>query len=317
MILFVHGAEPYLVRQKVRQVAERARERGIDDLSTTRIDAEETAVPEAIQAVQASGLFAAKRLVIIRNWMTQRSADEASQLVDALGGLDESTIAVVAEDGEPDRRRTAYKQLTKLAEKSWELGRLDEAGASRWVSQEAKRLGARITPATARELVGRVGADLWSLASEVAKLATAAGSDEIDPKLIRQLVTDDTPADIFALVDAVGRKDGKTALSHLGRLLAEGEPPLRIFAMLVRQLRLLLAVQALAGQQPDAQLAKLVGAPPFVIRKLRGQADYFTERELRDLYSRLAELDHQFKTGRREPEASMELFITEVCGVTA
>lgn len=313
MLLLVHGSEPYLIREKVRQIVDRAKERGIDDSAITEVNGAEVELPALREAFQAAALFSEQRLVVVRDWLLSRSAGDADELAEATTAIPETTIVVLAEYGEPDRRRSGFKRVLKQADKAWEFSRVDAGAAAQWVVREAKSRGVALAPGAAASLVGKAGTDLWNLSTELEKLASAADGP-IDEALIDKLVTDEHPADIFALVDAVGRRDATVALTHLGRLVEQGEPPLRIFAMLVRQIRLLLSAQSLLAQgRREAELTKIMSVPPFVARKLAGQAKRFTERELRGLYHELAELDHAFKTGTRDPQASLELFIAETC----
>jgi DNA polymerase-3 subunit delta len=310
MILFLHGPESYLLREKLQQITERARSQGTDDTNTAQFEAVEAELPALKEALQAAPFLTKQRLVIIRNLLLDRTAEEVEEITTVLENVPETTIAVFCEIGEPDRRRHGFKALTKAAEKTWQLGRLDEGSAVRWVVQRAAKQDINIRPQAASELVRRIGTDLWSLSTELDKL-TSAGDGEITEQLIEELVEADLPSDIFAMVDAIGRRDAKTALDHFKRLSDEGEPALRTFAMIIRQFRILLSVQAATGQ-PPAALARILGLHPFVVQKAIGQAKHFTERELRDIYAELAELDYRFKTGQSEPETAIELFIVEL-----
>jgi DNA polymerase-3 subunit delta len=312
VILFMYGKETWSVHEKLQQVIAKARGQGIDDANTSRLDAEAT--PAALRdAVMAVPFIAKQRLVVVRDWLLEKPAADAEALAKLLPDVPESTILVVTEFGEPDKRRTAFKALTKQAGKTWQFAPLDAATAGRWVGRRAAALGASIKPAAATHLVNLAGSDLWTLSTELEKLASAADG-EITTALIDELVAEATPSDIFGLVDAVGRRDAKTALTQYHRLLGDGEPPLRIMAMVVRQFRLLLGAGALlAGGKPESAVAKELHVHPFVAKKAAAQSKSFTERELRDYYDRLSELDHQIKTGRREPEAGLELFIMEAC----
>ncbi len=312
MILFLYGAEPFLVREKLLQIRAKAVSQGIDATNTAEFDGAEASVAAVAEAVRAAPFLAEQRLVVVRDWLTTRSASESEELAATLEATPDSTILVVAEFGEPDKRRTAFKRLSKLADKSWVLGRLDPAAANRWLRERAKDHGVTLEPAAAPALLEAVGTDLWALATEFEKLAAAANGAPVTPALVSKLVIHQTSPNIFNMVDALGRRNAGVALGELRDLLESGEPPLRVLAMVIRQYRLLLGVKDGTGRgQPDGALAKELGIQPFLVTKLRRQAESFTARELQKLYGELAEIDHRIKTGRIDADTALELFVVE------
>lgn len=318
MILFLHGPEAYVLRDKLAQIKSKAAAQGIDAANTVEFPGGETELETIRQAVLTEPFGARQRLVIVRNWLLERSADESAALAELAGQVPDTTILAIVEAGEPDKRRSAFKQLQRLAAKSWAFPSLDTAGAERWLGRQAKQKGVMLPAAAARKLVSFTGTDGWSLATELDKLATAAGGKEISEPLIDELVTQQTPADVFALVDALGHRNAKAALGTLRHLLDSGEPPLRVFAMIIRQYRILIGVKDLLEQKkPAPAIAKELGVHPFVVGKAARQANQFSLPELKEIYGRLAELDYHIKTGRREPETALELFVAEACGTTA
>lgn len=314
MILFLHGAGTYFLKEKLDQIRDKAKSQGVNEANVVEMDGSAATVAEVSQVIRSGSLLSAKQLVIVRDWLLTRPADETKQLLEVITDTPDSTILVMAEFGEPDKRLVGFKGLQKLAAKTWVFPSPDEAFMRRWLGRRAGSLGVKLSPPVAQTLVAHVGLDAWGLASELDKLSVAAESGEITEELVDSLVSEQAVGNVFTLVDALGRRDPKTSLAMLRTLGEAGEPALRVFAMIVRQFRLLLGIQALlAEKQPDAAIARQLGAHPFVVRKMRGQAALYSESELKDIYRRLTELDHQVKTGRREPEAMLELFIIEVC----
>lgn len=312
MILFLHGSEPFLIREKLQQIRAKAAAQGIDDLNTAELDGSEATAGAVGEAVTAMPFLAEQRLVIVRDWLLSRSAAESDELAEAIGATPQSTILAIAEYGAPDKRRSAFKNLTKQADKAWELNRLDEPAAARWLNQRANRLGAKLEASAARALVEAVGTDLWALATELDKLVTAANGKPLGAALIQELVIAQSNPNIFGLVDAIGRRDAATALKEFGELAESGEPPLRVLAMIIRQYRLLLGIQDGASRGlSDGAIAKEAGVQPFLLKKLRRQADSYTARELHRVYQELANIDYRIKTGRIDPEVAIELFIIE------
>lgn len=309
MILFLYGADSWSGQQKLQQIVTRARTQGVDATNTVDLDAGEVEAAAIREAATAAPFLAKQRLLIIRNVLTlSPTASEAG--VAALADGSSDTIIVAVETGEPDKRRTAYKALLKAAEKSWHFPALDEPTARTWLTREAAGRSFKLTPEIVSELVQQVGTDLWALSTELDKLALLDGP--ITSEKIAELIPPVVHANIFDLVDAMGRRQPEQALQELHRLLEVGEPPLRILAMMIRQFRQVQMTKSLKEQRAsDAETAKRLGVPPFAVRKLQAQSDAFSDTELRQLYSELQVIDEHIKTGRRDPAVALELFIAE------
>jgi DNA polymerase III gamma/tau subunit len=84
-----------------------------------------------------------------------------------------------------------------------------------------------------------VGDDPAALAGEVLKAAVGGGAENrrVGVAEVRAVVGEHRSRDVFELTRAVEQKDAGAALPLLERLLAAGEEPLRILAILAGQVR--------------------------------------------------------------------------------
>ncbi len=312
MILFLYGTESYLLRQKLAEIIAKAEQSGTGESGIVRLDGGEASLGQVRSALTAGDLFSTgKRVVIIRDWLSGHSAADNEEFVKVLEETPKETIVAVAEAGQPDKRQSATKQLIKLAEKAWSFEPLDPPAAARWLTTEAPKHGTKLPPAIARNIVAAVGPDLWTLSTELDKLAAAAkGKLAVTDKMVEMLVTAETEGNVWTMVDALSNGEAGAAVRELTRLIDGGEPPLRVFGMVVRQYRILLGVKALEGTPPDVA-AKRLGIHPFAAKQAGRFASRFSEEDLKKIYDELAELDFQIKTGQRDPDAALELFMTE------
>jgi DNA polymerase-3 subunit delta len=115
------------------------------------------------------------------------------------------------------------------------------------------------------------------------------------------------------MVDAIGARQPEAVLREMRGLLGDGDHPLRIMAMVVRQFRLLIQVKELTeqGASPEEIMSK-AGVPYRGVAGLQRQARNFSFSQLERAYARLLEFDVQVKTGAWEPEAAMELLVMEL-----
>ena len=312
MILFLSGPESYLLRAKLAELVAKAEKSGTGKSGIVRLDGGEAKLGEVRTALQAGDLFSTgKRLIIIRDWLTSHSAADNEEFVTLLEEAPKETVVAVAESAAPDKRQAATKKLAKLADKSWTFAPLDPPAAARWLTAEAPKRGTKLSSVLARQIVEAVGPDLWTLSNELDKLAAAAADKPaVTEKMVEMLVVVETEGNVWTMVDALSGGNPAAAVRELTRLLDDGEPPLKVFGMVVRQYRILLGVKALEGTAPDAA-AKKLGIHPFAAKQAARFATRFSEEDLKEVFDELAELDFQIKTGRRDPAAALELFMAE------
>ena len=163
--------------------------------------------------------------------------------------------------------------------------RLDEGRLPIWIRDRARRLGCKISIEAIEELAAAVGPEARLLNSELTKLATYCGDDTIEAKHVRMLVSDARKANVFAMVDAIGSRQPDAVLREIRKLLGEGDHPLRIMAMVVRQFRLLIQVKELTeqGASPD-EISSKAGVPFRGVAGLQRQARNFSFAQLERAY---------------------------------
>ena len=107
----------------------------------------------------------------------------------------------------------------------------------------------KLEPRDLAFLVDAVGSDASRLANEIEKLAVFAGpGGKVTAGELRQLVPNASQSNIFALVNALGRRDRAGSLMALDLLVRDGEYLPLALTFLGTQFRLALAVQELRLQ---------------------------------------------------------------------
>ncbi len=164
---------------------------------------------------------------------------------------------------EADKRRTAYKQLskagtTKVCDRP-ELGfRAGEEELVNWTAGRARERGLKIAHDAVEALAARVGLDTRQLDNELEKLATAFGPGHpISAADVRALVPATRESGIFDVGNAISRRDLRLALETLEHLFYQGEKGVGILlASIVPTVRNLLLVKDLMTRHrisPPAQ----------------------------------------------------------------
>jgi DNA polymerase-3 subunit delta len=184
-----------------------------------------------------------------------------------------------------------------------------------WIMAEVERQGGkgRFDGRAAAELANLVGSNLFQARQEISKALSYVGQDgSVSREDIRLLCSQSREEDIFAMVDAVGTRNAKLALSLLQRLLQD-MPAQYIYTMLARQVRILIMAREVldsGGREDD--LATRAHLHAFVAKKALNQCRRFSMPELENLYRELDRMDEDAKTGNVTLEVAMETLITSI-----
>jgi DNA polymerase-3 subunit delta len=187
----------------------------------------------------------------------------------------------------------------------------------RWAIERARRHGAEMDGQAAALLREVTGEQTLLADQELRKLADYVnGERPIGAADLERLTPFHAEGDVFAMVDAVGGRDGAKAMRAMHTLLAE-EDPRYVFTMIVRQFRLLLlARDALdRGVAPRQILTESPHRlPGFVADKVARQALGFSSDRLADIYRELLALDVASKSGRADITLGLESLVATLAG---
>jgi DNA polymerase-3 subunit delta len=162
-------------------------------------------------------------------------------------------------------------------------------------------------------LASLVGRDLRLLDQEIDKLLLYVDGREVTVEDVRALVSLAREAEIFDLVDCVGRRETDWAMRVLHRMLEEGAEPLYLLAMLARQVRILIQVSELAEQRlPPPEIARRIKQHPFVVRKGLSQAQNFRPDQLIAAHQCLVDTDWKIKTGELEAVLALDMLVVSL-----
>ena len=139
-----------------------------------------------------------------------------------------------------------------------------------WITSHAARIGVPIEVRAAHVLAERIGGAIWETDvergemtriadSELRKLATYAGDRPITVDDVAALTADTRPASVFAITNALDRREPAAMADALRRALDEGQPGLRILASLAGRVSDLIVARDLAASKASpSEIAKRV-----------------------------------------------------------
>ena len=313
-VYLIHGPEELLLEQAVERLKKRLAEVADLDYNLSMFDGDTADVDAIVAAANTLPFMSERRLVIVRR------ADRMS--TDALGALaayaaDPNTDTVlVLVAAKLAKNLRIYKAIDALGGVS-EFKAPSKKDYPRTVIEMFAERGKRVGLDAAEVLVRAVGHDLRRLSIEIDKVVAFTGDeDTLSRAEIEQVMSTTAPTSVFDFTDALGGRDGRTALRRLAALLDEGESIYGIHALSVRHIRNLLSVSALSsrGERGAAlgDIMREVGVRDWQARTLLRQADRFTPSELVDALRGAAQAEAEMKTSR-ESRLAFERWIIAVC----
>lgn len=268
-------------------------------------DAEDVTIADLRDILQGQTLFNDTRLVIITQLSDNKPVWDV--LPDRLPDMS-SDVTLILIEPKPDKRTKTYKAIVKLADvKEFSLWTYkDQHEATIWIETEAKRQGFALTSSQARHLLQRVGFDQWSLQHALEKLHLL---DDITNDRINDVIEAQPDENIFQLLDTALRGDIAEVHRSLQELKQTADA-YQLFALLSSQLLQLVSL-ALADK-PAPEVAKDIGAHPFVLSKLSSHAARIGLRESRQFIMMTAETDMQMKSSGLDPWLLIEQLLIKI-----
>lgn len=316
----LHGTDEFSLRAQVQAMRAQMGD-AAGDLNTSVMDGKAVSAADVLAAARAMPFLSDKRLVIVEgmlSWLARKGGGkpaqaELEQLVAGLPDLPDSARLVFVEPGTLSERNAVLK-LAQTDPGGFHKAFNPPRNATAWIRARAREeYGAEIDSTAAAALAAVIGEDLHAADSELSKLVAYVNGErpisEADVALLTPYVAE---ADIFQMVDALGRRDGATAARLLHRLL-DNDDPLPLFGMIIRQFRLLILAREFlnAGGSPG-QIGKAIGVHPFVGEKLAGQVRAFSLDHLESIYRFLLDTDIAIKTGKVDGVLALDLLLAGV-----
>ena len=212
------------------------------------------------------------------------------------------------------------------------------------VKEQVTKAGKQISFSTYNLMRQRTGQDAHLIFQELEKAIAYVGDRErIEDKDIRGLITEIANESIFALTDAVGRKNVSHALLSLHRLLKSGEAAIKVNALIARQIRLLLQARLLVEEKllqeeagrsnyqvfnqrvfqplaekvshrlPESAQLNLLKQNPYAAYKIAQSLRFFGQVELENALESVLQADIELKSSSLPTEQILEELICDLC----
>ncbi|MEP7287433.1 MAG: DNA polymerase III subunit delta [Chloroflexota bacterium] len=314
----LHGDDEFSRKAEVHTMRSRMGDPATVELNMATFDGKTASIADVIVAASMMPFLSDKRLIIVEGmlaWLVRKGGGKTAKaeleaLVAALPTLPPSARLVFVEAETLNDSHPVLK-LIKEDPNGYVKAFNPPRDATNWIMKQVESYGGKIEPRAASLLAAMVGGDLRASDSECIKLVTYVGPGQIITDAEVMLLTANAAeVKIFDMVDALGKRDGKTASRLLNRLL-EDQDALALLPMIYRQFRLLIQAREVLDMGGDKR--DLMKAPDFksdfVASKAIEQSRNFTLDQLEGIYRYLLDVDHSLKTSKISGPLALDLLV--------
>lgn len=354
MIVLIHGPVELLRAEALAEQARACGDDPeLVELNTTRLDGR-TATPGDLEnACGTLPFLADRRLVIVDGLLArlaapakgkgkpteaavgagsgpvEEPADEDAPPPEVLKGqakaflayfeaVPDSTVLVLLEEDVAGGQ--AFRKLQELSRdgrvKIVACEKLKRSDLPTWIKARAQLRQVKLDGGALMDLAEFVGDELRQLDQELIKLGDYARGRTVTREDVRRLVPATRVASVFDLVDALGAGNAPLAGQLLTHALdVDGEPPLRLLAMVARHYRMLLQLKAMQAQGVrQADIARQLGIFEWKMAGMTSQANRHSFGKLEGALEKLLRADESIKTGKLSDREAMDVLLAELMG---
>ncbi|MFD0586707.1 DNA polymerase III subunit delta [Paenibacillus sp. GCM10027627] len=317
-IYVLFGKDRYRIKQFIEFLRDAMFSADEREMGVTKFDTSETTIDEVVLEAESPPFFLDRKLVLVRDATVFAAGKDNAKLEhrpDTMlryieNPLETSVIVVAVNADKLDERRKLVKTL-KDRNSIIPFPELDTPELKRWMIKRAAEQGRQLTDGAADLLIARVGVNMGQLAQEVDKLCLHAGDGGvIDAEQASMLTAATVEEDVFVLIDAIAELRIDKALLLYRQLLLRREEPIKIAALIARQIRIMLQIKELEHHHySPQQMAGQLGLHPYAVKLAAEKGKKFTPSKLGKWLSSLAELDYAMKTGAIDKALGLELYL--------
>jgi DNA polymerase-3 subunit delta len=330
LLYILIGEDSFSIRQALEEIKGGLGDTTLLAANTTTLDGQQLTLNQLRAAAETTPFLAEKRLVIVSGLLQRYEArartgrgkkrpssndqhDELKAIAAYIPQLPSSTVLVLM-DSRISPGNSLLKEVSDRAEvRLFPL--LRGKKLQQWVQQHLKKKGDSASPQAVDLLAKLIGGNLWTMASEIEKLALFTTGRRIEEEDVRLVISQSQEANVFAMVDAILELKARAAQQLLQQLLQKGAAPVYLMAMLSRQIQLIARAKEMRNQgKTEAEIQNRLGlASEFALRRTLEQASRYRLERLKGVYHRLLETDLSIKTGQCDGELALTILIAELC----
>ncbi|RBP63893.1 DNA polymerase III delta subunit [Alkalibaculum bacchi] len=295
-----------------------------EQLNFHTIDGKNATTEEIINACETLPFMDDTRLVVVSeipllSGTSNFSTKDVDRLCDYIGQVP-GGCHLIFTSKKIDKKR----KLVKVIEKHGalvEYSKLDKRDLSKWIAKRFKLEGKSIGESALQLFIESSDylnkdskANLSDIENEIKKLlAYTREKTIIEIQDVEGSIEVNIDTNIFKMLELIGTKSVGQGLKLMNILFQDGEPPIKVLFMIVRQFRLIYQCKFLQSRGYSTNdISKMIGERSFVVTKALTQAQKFSYERLISIYDYAAKMDIKMKSGQIDPKLALEMLLMKV-----
>ena len=301
-----YGEEDYLIRLYISRIKDEIISNpALEDLNYIVFESfDQTRFEESVNTLPA---FSDKKLIIFDETGVFKEPLKADKefLEEALFNIPDYVTVIFREKAIDSR----LKKLTGAVEKNGASVKFDymtEAQLKTWITSIANKNGKKITAQVIEYFLSCTGNSMSVIENELSKLCSFTENIEITKENIDKIVTKSLENRIFELNECIIKKNPKKAMEILNELKLLKEEPIRISALISKNL---CDLYKLKTALPENRTPQKLGMHPYVIKI---NSSYRVSKEtLSNLIDLLIKTDEKLKSTSADSWVVLEMFFAQ------
>ena len=313
-VYLLYGKENYLKEDISKKLQKRLIDPVYRELNYKVFYGDKLSINEVLNDLETLPLVSKHKLAVIKE-AEKINKNGETKLIDYFNRLslknNFSSLIIIYQESSPNKELiTAIKRVGIAANFSI----TDKGKLALWIKSKFSQSNKKITPEALFYLQSIVGSDLGRLFNEIEKIDIYAKDQKIIEKEDVMITIGGSEAvNIFKVLDSIGDKDIKNAIDGLVKLNQGNLHHLSIFAMIYRQIKLILQTKLLLANGFNFKdVEKKLKLPYFVVEKIIKQSKKYTFKEIGKSYELLNITDLELKDSQKEPKIILEELVINI-----
>ena len=366
------GEEHFLIEKALKSLLDILLQPETRDFNLNILDGTIVTIQDILSAVEVYPIIADWRVVVVSESVLFQDlrkpppTELENDLLDAVEDIDsndpkeifldwitgappQNSTLIFTVKGPVNTREPIVKAIDRVGrfinfEKLEESSSIQRDPLFQSVSKQLAQSDKQITPRAFNLLRTQVNNDTHRFFEEINKAISFVGDrTQIDERDIRNLVSPTSSDTIFDLTDSISNRNVNQGLSSLHNILSDGEAPIKINALITRQIRLMVQAKLvlknnainfdarrityqdfvsrffqplskkMSGNLPKTTTVNLLKQNPYVAYKIIQKIIRFEEEELIGFLEKTLEADIQLKSNSVPPEYILEQLVYDLC----
>lgn len=313
-VYLLYGEENYLKEDILKKLRNRLIDSAYRELNYKIFYGDKLTINEVINDLETLPMISKHKMAVIKEAEKINKNDE-KKLVSYFNKLSLkdklSTLIIIYKEGRPNKELvTAIKRVGISAN----FSNADKAKLPLWIKSKFSQSNKKITQEALFYLQSIVSSDLARLFNEIEKIDIYTKDQKIIEKEdVMMTIGGSESVNIFKVLDSIGDRDVKNAVEGMVKLNQSDLHHLSVFAMIYRQIKLILQTKLLLANGFNfKEVEKVLKLPYFVVEKIIKQSKKYTFKEIGKSYELLNIADLEFKNSQKEPKIILEELVMNI-----